>query len=88
MAKGKPYMGAFENMEFPPYEFREYPKYLGTQGKVAVIAQNKEEEAELLAQMKLDEQTKANDASEKELLRAQVDELKKQLEVAKKPPVK
>lgn len=53
MAKAKrPYGGVYENMDFPTYEFTEYPKHVpsGAHGKYE-IAHTAEEEAEISARV-------------------------------------
>ncbi len=38
----------YDNMEFPDYEFREYPKWVRPEGGDAVLVQSADEEAELM----------------------------------------
>lgn len=92
MAVKKPYMGAFEAMEFPPYEFQEFPKQVGYKldgagNKVYLVANSKEEEEELKAQAKLDEQIRVNNQTENDVLRAKVEELQAKLAATNAPKV-
>lgn len=84
MAK-KPYQGQFESMEFPPYEFQEFPKQVGTRKNTAgqelqVVARNAEEEKILLAELALEVSSKVTEKTEKEVLQAKNEELLAKIE--------
>lgn len=84
MAKLKVYTGQYDNIEFPPYEFREYPKYIGqkkleTGHKVDVYAQDAEDEAKLRAEIELVVESKKANELERELLEAKNADLTKKL---------
>lgn len=44
----RPFAGVFEKMDFPPYQFKEYPKWLTIDG-VTQIVRNQREEIALVA---------------------------------------
>lgn len=45
----EPYKGQFENIKFPPYKFREYPKWLYPKDKEPVLVESQKDEIEYLA---------------------------------------
>lgn len=49
-----PFAGVFEKMEFPPYKFVEYPKWITLADKSRRLVQNQREELALVAEISED----------------------------------
>ena len=94
MAKVRPYLGVFENMEFPEYKFTEYPKVVGYKDEkkqVPIVVGDAKEEVEYITKgepgafkTREDELQAELDrkAVELELAKTQLAELKAQKELA------
>lgn len=100
MAKVRPYLGVYENMEFPEYKFQEYPKVVGYKDdkkQVPIIVGDAKEEVEFITKgepgafKSREDELEAElerKAVELELAKTQLAELKAQKELAdaaKKP---
>ena len=87
MAKTKPpYMGVFENMDFPEYSFQEYPKVVGYRDEKKtdpIIVNDAREEVEFItkgapgAHISREEELQAEADRNAKLLAAAQEELKK-----------
>lgn len=94
MAKNRNYLGVYENMEFPPYQFQEYPKVVGYRDdkkQVPIIVGDAKEEVAFITQGEpgafktREDELQAElerKAVELELAKTQLAELKAQQEVA------
>ena len=99
MAKVRPYLGVYENMEFPEYKFQEYPKVVGYRDEkkqVPIIVGDAKEEVEFITKgepgafKSREDELEAElerKAVELELAKTQLAEMKAQKELAdsKKP---
>ena len=94
MAKVRPYLGVYENMEFPEYKFQEYPKVVGYRDEkkeIPIIVGDAKEEVEFITKgepgafkSREDELQAELDrkAVELELAKTQLAEMKAQKELA------
>ena len=99
MAKVRPYLGVYENMEFPEYKFQEYPKVVGYRDEkktIPIIVGDAKEEVEFITKGEPGSFKTREDelqaelerkAVELELAKTQLAEMKAQKELAesKKP---
>lgn len=100
MAKVRPYLGVYENMEFPEYKFQEYPKVVGYRDEkkqIPIIVGDAKEEVEFITKGEpgafktREDELQAElerKAVELELAKTQLAEMKAQKELAesnKKP---
>ena len=99
MAKVRPYLGVYENMEFPEYKFHEYPKVVGYKDEkkqFPIIVGDAKEEIEFITKgepgafKSREDELEAElerKAVELELAKTQLAEMKAQKELAdsKKP---
>jgi len=94
MAKVRPYLGVYENMEYPEYKFQEYPKVVGYKDEkkeIPIIVGDAKEEVEFITKgepgafkSREDELQAELDrkAVELELAKTQLAEMKAQKELA------
>jgi hypothetical protein len=94
MAKVRPYLGVYENMEFPEYKFHEYPKVVGYKDEkkqFPIIVGDAKEEIEFITKgepgafKSREDELEAElerKAVELELAKTQLAELKAQKELA------
>lgn len=94
MAKVRPYLGVYENMDFPEYKFQEYPKVVGYKDEkkeIPIIVGDAKEEVEFITKgepgafkSREDELQAELDrkAVELELAKTQLAEMKAQKELA------